>query len=75
MKTNYAYLYFSSPPKYVPVSDEYPVGAFITGTQVTLVYENGKWLHNDEPDGGEFKEMPSPPKEVLDYLDSLLSKE
>ncbi len=38
----------------------------------TLVYQHGRWLRNDEVDGGEFVEMPPPPKEVTDYFDSLI---
>jgi len=72
----YAFVQVHKSPYTVPVSDGYPYGALVAGPMVTLVYENDKWVCNDEdptkPDSkNEFREIPAPPPEVIAYLESL----
>jgi hypothetical protein len=60
-KFEYGYMYFSLVPRFEP-------GAKVC----TICYNEGKWLRNDQPDGGEFVEIETPPQAVIEYLESLL---
>jgi hypothetical protein len=72
VKIEYAFIQLHLPPVTVPVSEGHPFGALVAGPMTSLVYEKGKWMRNDSPDGGEFVEIPEPPPEVIAYLESLL---